>query len=129
MSGEWTALANDLGRLTNGVHSRVRATNTIRFILWCDISSDRQITYANFICDYRIHNSEPYRIRLKVGGDHLDCPNNTSSTAASLLKKKLLLNSTISDAYLGDCFMNMDLKDFFLATPMARYEYMRIHTK
>ena len=25
--------------------------------------------------------------------------------------------------------MNMDLKDFFFATPMARYEYMRIHPK
>ena len=25
--------------------------------------------------------------------------------------------------------MNMDLKDFFLSTPMARFEYMRIHSK
>ena len=25
--------------------------------------------------------------------------------------------------------MTMDLKDFFLATPMARSEYMRIHSK
>ena len=83
----WTTLSNELGRLTNGVHGRVCATNTIRFILRFDIPSDRKITYANFICDYRPHNSEPYRIRLTVGGDHLDCPNNTSSTAASLLKK------------------------------------------
>ena len=29
----WTALANELVRLTNGVHGRVCATNTIRFIL------------------------------------------------------------------------------------------------
>ena len=55
----WTALANDLGRLTNGVHGCVCATNTIRFILQSDIPSDRHITYANFICDYRPHKSEP----------------------------------------------------------------------
>ena len=72
-SATWcTALANELGRLTNGVHGRVCAINTIRFILRSDISSDRKITYANFICDYRPHKSEPYRICLTVGGDRLD---------------------------------------------------------
>ena len=54
-----TALTNELGRLTNGVHGCVCATNTIRFILQSDIPSDRHITYANFICDYRPHKSEP----------------------------------------------------------------------
>ena len=64
-----------------------------------------------------------------VGGNRLDCPDNTSSPAASLLQKKLLINSTILDAHLGARFMTMDLKDFFLATPMARSKYMRIHSK
>ena len=125
----WTALANELGRLTNDVHGRIRATNNISFILRSDIPSDRKITYANFIYDYHPHKSEPYRIRLTVGGDSLDCPNDTSSPAASLLETKLLLNSTISDAHLWARFMNMYLKDFFLAPPMACSEYMRIHSK
>ena len=30
---------------------------------------------------------------------------------------------------MGARFITMDLKDFFLATPMARSEYMRIHSK
>ena len=47
------------------------------------------------------HKSEPYRIRLMVGGDRLDCIDDTSSPAAPLLETKLLLNSTISDAHLG----------------------------
>ena len=129
-SATWrTALANELGQLTNGVHGRVRATNTIRFILWSDIPSDRKITYANLIYDYRPHKSDPYSIRLRVGGDRLDCPDDTSSPAAYLLETKLLINSTISDAHLGACFMTMDLKEFFLATPMARSGYMRIHSK
>ena len=125
----WTALANELGQLTNGVHGRVRATKNIRFILRSDIPSERKITYANFICDYRPHKSEPYCIRLTVSGDRLDCPDDTSFPAASLSEAKLLLNSTISDAHLGARFMNMDLKDFFLSTPMERSEYMRIHSK
>ena len=125
----WTALANELGGLTNGVHVCVCATNTIRFILRSDIPSDRKITYSNFICDYRPHKSETYRIHLTVGGYCLDCPDNTYSPAASLLETKLLLNSTISDAHLGARFMTMDLKYFFLATPMARSEYMHINSK
>ena len=75
------------------------------------------------------HKSEPYRIRLTFGGDRLDFPDDTSSPAASLLETKLLLNSTISDAHLVARFVTIDLKDFFLATPMARSEYMRIHSK
>ena len=81
------------------------------------------------ICDYRPHKSETYGIRLIVGGDRLDCPNDTSPQAAYLLETKILLNSTIADAHLGYHFMTMDLEDFFLATPMARSDYMRIHSK
>ena len=33
----WNALANELMRLTNGVHGRVCATKTMRFILRSDI--------------------------------------------------------------------------------------------
>ena len=124
----WTALANELGRLTNGVHGRVCATNTIHFILRSDIPSDKKITYANFVCDCLPHKSEPYRIRLTVGGDRLDCPDDTSYPAAYFLETKLLLNSTISDSHLGARFMTMDLKYFSLATPMARSEYMRFHS-
>ena len=92
---------------TNGVHGRVRATNTICFILRSDIPSDRKITYANFIFYYLPHKSEPYSIRLTVGVDRLDCLDDTSSPAAYLLETKLLLNSTISDAHLGARFMTM----------------------
>ena len=41
---------------------------------------------------------------------------------ANLLTVKLLINSIISTA--GAKFMTMDIKDFYLNTPMARYEYM-----
>jgi hypothetical protein len=45
------------------------------------------------------------------------------------LETKLLLNSTISDAEQGAHFLCADLKDHFLASPMANPEYMHIKYK
>ena len=81
------------------------------------------------VCDYRPHKQEKHRVRLTVDGDRLPYNDNVSSPAASLLETKLLLNSTISDAYKGAQFMTLDIKDFFLQTLMERPEYMRIHSK
>ena len=51
-------------------------------------------------------------------------PGNAGTPTTDLLIVKLLLNSIISTA--GAKFMTMDIKDFYLNTPMARYEYMRL---
>ena len=93
------------------------------------VPSDRKVTYASFVCDYKPQKTDPYRIRLVVGGDKLEYDSDAGSPAASLLETKLLLNSVISDAQKGARFSCADLKDFFLATPMDRPEYMRIHWK
>ena len=99
------------------------------FILKSKVPSDRIVTYDNIVCDYRPHKQEKHRVRLTVDGDRLPYNDNVSSPAASLLEAKLLLNSTISDAYKGAQFMTLDIKDFFLQTLMERPEYMRIHSK
>jgi hypothetical protein len=51
-------------------------------------------------------------------------PGNAGTPTADLLTVKLLINSIISTA--GAKFMTMDIKDFYLNTPMARYEYMQL---
>ncbi len=51
-------------------------------------------------------------------------PGNAGTPTANLLTVKLLINSTISTT--GAKFMTMDIKDFYLNTPMAQYEYMRL---
>ena len=93
------------------------------------VPSNRKITYASFVCDYKPQKTDPYCIRLVVGGDKLDYDSDAGSPAASLLETKLLLNSVISDAQKGARFSCADLKDFFLATPMERPEYMGINWK
>ena len=46
-----------------------------------------------------------------------------------LIESKLIINSTISDADQGARFVTADIKDYFLATPMARPEYMKVPAK
>ena len=62
-------------------------------------------------------------------GDRLTYSQDAKSPAADLLETKILLNSTISDARKGARFMCLDIKDHFLATPMANPEYMRVQYK
>ncbi len=51
-------------------------------------------------------------------------PGDAGTPTADLLTVKLLLNSIISTENV--CFMTMDIKDFYLNTPMARYKYMHL---
>ncbi len=51
-------------------------------------------------------------------------PGDAGTPTTNLLTVKLLLNSIISTPNAK--FMTMDIKDFYLNTPMAWYEYMRL---
>jgi hypothetical protein len=64
---------------------------------------------------------EPNRTRLVAGGDRVHYHGNADTPTANLLTIKILVNSIISTA--GAKFMTMDIKDFYLNTQMARYEY------
>ena len=122
----WTkACANEFGRLMNGVGDRVAGTNTMRVVHKANIPRDRNVTYANFVCDLRPNKPEKHRVRMCVGGDRLTYPGSPSSPAAGMTEVKLLINSTISTK--GAKFATCDIKDFYLNTPMERFEYIKIH--
>ncbi len=59
-----------------------------------------------------------------AGGDQVHYLGDAGTLTADLLTVKLLINSIISTQ--GAKFMTMDIKDFYLNTPMAQYEYMRL---
>jgi hypothetical protein len=90
-----TSLSNEFGRLSQG-YASVIGTDTIDYIHRSEVPSDKKVTYGNFICDYRPLKSEPYSVRLTVGGDKLPYDDDAGSPAALLLETKLILNSTIS---------------------------------
>jgi hypothetical protein len=51
-------------------------------------------------------------------------PGNSGTSTPKLITIKLLINTTISTE--GAKIMTMDIKDFYLNTPMAGYEYMQL---
>ena len=67
---------------------------------------------------------DPIRVRLTVDGNRINYLGDVGTPTADMLTVKLLLNSVISTK--GARFMTIDIKDFYLNTPMPRYEYMRL---
>ena len=64
-----------------------------------------------------------------MGGDRLVYLDDAGAPAATMLETKLLLNSVISDAKRGARCMTVDIKDFLLASPMPKPEYMKLHIR
>jgi hypothetical protein len=109
--------ANEINRLYN--------TNTIRFIRRSAIPQGRKVTYGSFVLDIKDHKEERERTRLTVGGDQIEYPGDKSTRTAGLTTAKILINSVIStkDAQ----FMVIDINNFYLNTPLGRFEYMVIN--
>jgi hypothetical protein len=127
----WThSYGNEIGRLAQGMPGQNTGTNTIFFIKKNQVPHDRakDVTYGLITTLIRTEKideiDEPNRTRLVAGGDRVHYPGDAGTPTADLLTVKLLLNSIISTPNAK--FMTMDIKDFYLNTPMARYEYMRL---
>jgi len=109
------------------MQERNTGTNTIVFIKKNQVPQDRakDVTYGLITCLVQPEKiDEPNRTRLVAGGDRVHYPGDAGTPTANLLTVKLLLNSIISTPNAK--FMTMDIKDFYLNTPMTRYEYMRL---
>ena len=118
--------ANEFGRLAQGVGGRIKGTNTIFFIHKHQVPIDRlkDVTYAKFVVELKPNKPEVHRTRLTVGGDKIHYPGDVGTPTADLTLAKIHFNSVISthDAQ----FMTVDVKNFYLNTPMIRYEYVKI---
>ena len=116
---------NEISRLAQGMPGQNTGTNTIVFIHKNQVPRDRakDVTYGLITTLIRPEKlDEPNRTRLVAGGNRVHYPGDADTPTADLLTIKLLLNSIISTPNAK--FMTMDIKDFYLNTPMARYEYM-----
>jgi len=104
----------------------ITTTETIFFISKTDIPQDRKgdETYGRIVCVYREEKKDKYHTRITIGGNLINFPGNCGTPTADLLTVKLLFNSIISTPNAK--FMSIDIKDFYLCTPMKRYEYFRM---
>jgi hypothetical protein len=109
--------ANEINRLYN--------TNTIRFIRRSNIPKGRKVTYGSFVVDIKDHKEEKECTRLTLGGDQIEYPGDKSTRTAGLTTAKILINSVIST--LGAKFLVIDIKNYYLNTPLGRLEYMVIN--
>ncbi len=112
--------SNSFGTEIRGLATTIE---TIFFISKMDIPRNRRgnVTYGRVLCIYREGKKDKYRTRITMGGNPINYPDDCGTPTADLLTVKLLLNSIISTPNAK--FMSIDIKDFYLCTPMARYEY------
>jgi hypothetical protein len=89
-----------------------------------NIPKDRNTTYKKTVCDYKLHKKEKERVRLTVGGDRLDYSGDVATSTADITTFKILINSTLATTDVA--MMMMDIKNYYLGTPLPRYEYMII---
>jgi hypothetical protein len=63
-------------------------------------------------------------VRLTVGGDRLDYSGDIATSTADITTFKILINSTLSTE--DAAMMMMDIKNYYLGTPLPRFEYMKM---
>jgi hypothetical protein len=114
---------NECGRLFQGIQD-IPGTNTCFFIKITNIPKDRKITYGKIVCDYKPHKKEKERVRLTVGGDRLDYSSDVATSMSDITTFKIIINSTLSTE--DAAMMMMDLNNYYLGTPLPRFEYMKM---
>ncbi len=128
-----TSYANELGCLCQGIGSgstpnsqRVAGTNTFFLIDYQDIPSHKrkEICHTTVVCEVCPEKDDPDRTRITIGGNRICYPGNVGTNTALLKLVKLLLNSVLSRK--GARFSTMDIKNFYLDTPMPDPEYICI---
>ncbi len=105
------------------IHRLATTTETIFFVQRENIPDDRKgdETYARIGCTYCKGKKDKYRTHITMGRNFVNYPGDCGTPTADLLTVKLLLNSIITTPNAK--FMTLNLKDFYLMTPMKRYEY------
>jgi hypothetical protein len=118
-----TGVGNELGHLCQGIRD-IQCTNTCFFVELSNIPKDRKITHGKLVCDHKPNMTEKERVSLTVGGDRLDYTGEVATSTADITAFKIRINITLSteDADM----MMMDIKNYYVGTPLPRYEFMRL---
>jgi hypothetical protein len=120
----WTrGFCNKCGRLFQGIRD-ITGTDTCFFTKLKNIPEDRKITYGKIVCDNKPHKQEKERVRLTVVGDKLDYSGDVATSTADITTFKIIINITLSTE--DAAMMMMYIKNYYLGTPLPRFEYMKM---
>jgi hypothetical protein len=76
------------------------------------------------VCEVRLEKDDPNRTQITIGGNCICYPGNVGTNTASLELLKILLNSVLLQK--GARVSSINLKNFYLDTPMSKLEYVCI---
>jgi hypothetical protein len=134
LSATWnTSYANELGRLCQGIGTSpnegkcIKGTNTLFPIPYNKIPSDRrrEITYSKVVCKVQPEKGDDAnRMCITIGGNNIAYPGDVGTPMGSIELIKLLVNSVLSQRNAR--LATMDLKNFYLNTPLDQPEYVHI---
>ena len=82
------------------------------------------MTYRCIVIDYQPQKLEPNHTKLTISKDQINYPWVVTTPIANLMMAKLLFNSTIFTP--GAKFFGVDVKNFYLNTPLDCFEYMQL---
>jgi hypothetical protein len=101
----------------------ITTSKTIFSIKKGDIPEDWRcnIIYGQICCNYHSKKKDPYQTRITMGGNLINYPSNCRTPTADILTVKTLFNSIVSTPNAK--FMTINIKGFYLMTPMSCYEY------
>ena len=91
------SLANEFGRLAQGVSKRIEGTNTMYFIPKEEVPfKTKKVTYPKIVCDIRPSKVETHCTRITVGRNLLDYAGTLTTPTATIKTAKCLFNSVVS---------------------------------
>jgi hypothetical protein len=127
---KWDTLyANKLGCHCQGIGmgptstQRIAGTNTFFLVDYHDILSHKckEICHTMVVCKVCSEKVDLDCTHITTGGNRICYPGNIGTNTASIELIKLILNSVLSRK--GDRLSTIDLKNFYLVTPMPDPEY------
>ena len=122
------AFGKEFGNLAQGdAETNTPGTDSIHVLTLQQIQhipTDRTITYARIVVDYQPQKADPNRVRITAGGNLITYPGELTTRTADLTTTKILWNSVISTPHAK--YLCLDIKNFYLGTPMDRFEYMKM---
>ena len=94
------------------------------FLAKNNIPKRHRVIYLRIVTAFRPEKENPRRVIWTVGGDKVDYPRAVTTKTANLTIAKVHFNIVVSTPNAQ--FMAMDLKDFYLGTPMSQYNYIQV---
>jgi hypothetical protein len=120
----WTrGFGNECGRLFQGIRD-MPGTDTCFFTEFKNIPQNRKITYGKIVCDYKPHKQEKERVWLTIGGNRLNYSGDIATSTVDITTFEILIYITLSTE--DAAMMMVDIKNYYLGTPLPRFEYMKM---